>query len=230
MSFQEVRSEISVCNKALSRIMQQPLSGSLSDPANQNKLSARECVRWYKPTVRWLLEQHHWGMATKRVALAAITNTRAAEWGAAYAKPSDMAFPVAISSYESAGQVSYYAGLGFLLGMIYGRPVFRYEGSTIFALVEDASLDYVSFNITEADFTETFEDLVVTFLAAHLAEPVAKDRDLGQSLKQEATNALNHAIANSLNVNRPRYDNWLSEAELARGSAIVDRALTGYVN
>lgn len=227
MSFQQVRSEIDICNKSLARIFQQPLSGSLSDPANQNKLAARECNRFYKPVVRTLLEKHHWGIATKRVALTAIANTRATEWAEAYTKPSDMAFPVAISPYVGASQVSYYVGLGFLLGTVSGVPVFRYEGSTIFARMAGAELDYVSFDITEADFTQTFEDLVVEFLAAKLASPVAKDPALAAEIENSAVAKMNQAIAHNLNANRPRYDQYVTEGELARGG-MVDSALMGW--
>lgn len=227
MSFQQVRSEIDICNKALARIFQQPLSGSLLNPANQNKLSGRECNRFYKTVVRSLLEKHHWGIATKRVALAEIVNPRATEWAAAYGKPSDMAFPVAISPYEGSSQVSYYAGLGFLLGALGGMPVFRYEGSTIFARTAGAHLDYVSFDITEADFTQTFEDLVVEFLAAKLANPVAKDPGLAADIENSALSKMNQAIAHNLNVNGQRYDQYVTEGERVRGGLIPD-ALMGW--
>lgn len=227
MSFQEVRSEIAICNKALARIHQQPLAGSLLDPANQNKLAGRECARWYKSVVRKLLEQHHFGIATKRVELVEKTNTRSVEWAAAYAKPSDMAFPVAISPYLGASSVNYYTGIGYLLGSLYGRPLFRYEGSTIYALQGDAELDYVSYNITEHDFTQTFEDLVVIFLASQLAISIAKDRDMMDAYKEEGMNELNKAIAHELNLTGQRYGNFVSEGELTRGSIVHD-ALMGW--
>lgn len=229
MSFQEVRTELSLCNRALSRIKQQALSGSLLDPANQNKLSGRECLRWYKPTVRYLLERHHFGLATKRVALAQIaTNLRSAEWLVAYQRPSDMAFPVNISPFTGSSQVSYYAGLGALLATLYGRPLFRYEGETIFAQVANAELDYVSFDITEADFTQSFEDLVVLFLSSHLARSVAKDDALADNLKNEAVGEFNLAIANNLNMNQPRYGYGLSEAERVRDGGFAHDPAMGF--
>ena len=230
MSFQEVRTPLSICNKALSKIMQQPLAGSLNDPANTNKLTGRECARWYKPTVARLLEQHHWGIATKRAALTPLlTNDRSAEWAAAYQAPPDLAFPVTLSPYAAAGSVSYYKGLGYILATLYGQPIFRQQGSTIYGATAGATLEYVSFDISEDDFTETFEQLVVLYLAAQLATPVAKDRDLAQSLEDEATRKLNTAIAQNLNLEGQRYGEFVSESEMARGSApILDRALMGW--
>lgn len=218
MGFQEPRSEMSVCNKALSRIRQAPLSGSLDDPANQSKHAARECRLWYKTVVRQVLSMHHFGLATVRAPLVTTTNDRSAEWGYAYIPPTDMAFPVSIGPFSTASTavVSYYVGVGFILASAYGRPLFRYESGAIYALVADASLDYVSFNITEQDFNEAVEALVVLFLASNLARSVAKDDKLGADLHNEATTRLNIEIARNLNMNQPRYGNFMSEAEMAR--------------
>lgn len=217
MSFQEPRSDISICNKALSRIKQQQLSGSLDDPVNLNKHAGRECIIWYKSIVRQVLSMHHWGLATKRIALAgAPTNDRAVEWAQAYTPPSDMAFPVMIGPYGSTTGVSYYQGLGFLLASLYGRPIFLYEGNIIYSLISGATLDYVSFDITEQDFTEAVEALVVLFLASQLARSVAKDDALGEKLHQEGMNRMNIEIARNLNMSQPRYGESVSDTERAR--------------
>jgi hypothetical protein len=218
MGFQENRSDISICNRALSRIYQQPISGSLGDPQNEQKLPARECNRWYKATVRSLLNKHHFGLATKRAALIQkAVNDRSTEWGAAYEVPSDMAFPVSIGPYAaSIGQISYYRGINFLMAQLYGKPLFRYEGDTLYSLLADATIDYVSYDITEQDFNQTFEDLVVGFLAAELALPLTKSEKLRQARLDEATNLLNQSIAQSLNLTQPRYGDGLTEAEIAR--------------
>jgi hypothetical protein len=216
MSFQEPRDALSICNRALSQVKQQQLQSSLDDPANNNKLSARECRIWYKPTVRMLLEKHHWGLATKRVALAEVTNDRTIEWAAKYAAPADMAFPVMIGPYSTLTGVSYYQGLGYILGSLYGRPVFRYENGFIYGILSGAIVDYVSYDITEADFTQVFEDLVVAFLAARLARSVAKDDKLADDLHNAAVAHMNTAIAQNLNLQGQRYGDRLSETELAR--------------
>jgi len=218
MGFQETRSEISVCNKALSRIYQQQLSGSLDDPGNANKHAARECRLWYKTIVRQVLSMHHFGLATKRVPLVTnVTNDRAAEWAVSYVPPTDMAFPVLVQpATGTASSVSYYVGVGFVLARLYGRPLFLYQSGAIYSQVADASLDYVSFDLTEQDFNEAVEALVVLFLAAVLARSIAKDQKLGAEIHNEATTRLNIEIARNLNMNQQRYDNVVSEVELAR--------------
>lgn len=217
MSFQQDRSDIDICNKALSRVKQQPLSGSLLDPANLNKQAARECNLWYKTIVRQVLTAHHWGLATKRVGLAYQTvNDRTSEWGFAYIPPTDMAFPVMVGLYDGGSGISYYQGVGYLLASLYGRPIFRYESGAIYSQIEGATLDYVSFNITEADFNDAVEALVVLFLAAQLARSLAKDDKLAESIHNEAQNRMNIEIARNLNMNQPRYFNGLSDSERAR--------------
>lgn len=218
MGFQEARGPIQICNRALDRISQQPITGSLDNPLNN---AARVCARHYKAVVRSLLEQHHFGLATKRQALVTVTNDREGEWLVAYQPPSDMAFPVNFTLY-SGSQISYYRGLGALFGMISGRPAFAYAGGVLYAQVADATLEYVSLDITESDFNQTFENLIVTFLAAVLAEPIAKDRQLGKELYEEGMSKLNWAIAQNLNIGGPRYGDTPSDTELVRAGWPVD--------
>lgn len=218
MSFQEPRSDISICNRALDRVHQQPLSGTLSSPLNN---AARVCSRHYKAVVRSLLERHHFGLATKRVALVEVTNDRSNEWLVAYAPPTDMAFPVTFAPYPS-GQVNYYQGLGALLGLVSGRPIFAYASGVLYSQLSGAELEYVSFDITEQDFNQTFENLVMGFLASELAGGLVKDRNLQKDLFDEATTQLNLAIAHNLNIGRPTYGNSLTETELARAGWPVD--------
>lgn len=219
MSFQEPRDAISICNRALGRISQQMISGDLNNPVNK---PMRDCALYYKTVVRTLLEQHHFGLATKRQALVAVANNRSSEWTGAFQPPTDMAFPVQFAPYSGIAQVSYYRGIGALFGMISGRKVFEYAGGVIYTSLTDVELEYVSFDITEADFNQTFENLVVVFLASELARTIAKDHKLAADLYEEGMGKLNWAIAQSLNLGRPTYGNGLTETELARGGFPVD--------
>jgi hypothetical protein len=231
MSFLETRDAISICNRALSKIGQAGLSGSLTDPINRNKQAGRECALHYKSVVRTLLEAHFWGFGRKRATLAAITNDRSGEWLAAYQAPPDMAFPIMVDPDVNgvAGvAVSYYRGLGALIAKLYNRPMFRYEGSTIYAATATGVLDYSSYDVTEEDFTQAFEDRVVDFLAAKLAYSVAKDEAMGARFQKEAIQNLNLAIAHNLNLTQQRYDaNFISDAELAREG--VDPWIAGFL-
>lgn len=213
MSFAEPRNAITICNHALDRISQQSISGSLDNPISN---VAKICARKYKLVVRTLLEQHHFNLATKRTTLVEVTNARAGEWTAAFQPPTDMAFPVGFSAFGSA-PVAYYRALGALIGTLGGRPAFSYVGGVIYSNLGVTDLDYVSYDITEQDFNQDFENLVIIFLAAELAHPIAKDRGLGKDLYEEGMAKLNWAIAHNLNLQGPTYGNTPTETEITRG-------------
>lgn len=212
MTFKQTASDVSLCNLAIAKCSETKFISSLDDAG----LIASACKRWYKPVVARLLEMHHWGLATKRAPLVAVANDRSSEWLYAYAAPDDMAFPVNFHLGATTGTVSYYRGLGSLLASISGRPVFLHENGVIYTRLE-GDLSYVSFDITEADFNATFENLVVLFLAAQLALEIPKDKKLSDAFKDEGVREANVAITQSLNAGRPTYGNRPSQAEYARG-------------
>ena len=215
MSFREIPSGVSLCNMALGMVSESKTITSLDDPG----LNAQACKRWYKPVVARLLEMHHWNLATKHKDLIAVTNPRSNEWLYAYAAPDDMAFPVGIALENGTSSVSYYRGLAGLIAMSYCRPIFQYQGGVLFSNLQGA-LEFVSFDITEADFTASLADIVVVMLASRLALELPKDYDLSKALADEATAKINLAIAANLNSGNKQYGMNVSEAELVRGASV----------
>lgn len=213
MNFKPETSAVSLANMALGMISESKIISSVDD-AGQNAQAVR---RWYKPIVARLLEMHHWNLATKRAPLVTVTNTRSSEWTYSYATPTDVAFPVGLTPFSGVSSVSYYRGLSGLIAMAYGRPIFQYHNGTIYSNMS-GDLDYVSYAITELDFNATFANIVVLMLASRLALEIAKDKDLSDSLAADATNEINLAITQNLNVGNPRYGMQSSEGEMARGS------------
>ena len=209
MSFKVAISDVLIANEALAMIPQEPIVSM-----SEQSLEARECQRWYKPVVAELLEKHHWGLATKRVALAAISNIRAGEWAYSYAKPADMAFPVKMGgSYGSFSGWTYADGL-YLLG---GRPMFLHVGGALFSSVPVAVLEYTSFDITEADFTNLFKRVVVIELAARICMAISKSETRTKLLMQLSEGERQRTIANDLNRSQLTYGNAPTESMLARG-------------
>jgi hypothetical protein len=213
MSFKPDISAASIANEALALVPAGTITG-LDEPS----LEARECKRFYNSVVAMLLDRYHWNLATKRGVLAAIDNERAGEWGYAYAKPTDMAYPVSLVSSDGIGYAgwmerdhSYYLG---------GRKLLMQAGGTLFSTIDGASLEYTSYDITEGDFTPRFKDLVVLWLASKIVHPITKDDRRAQALMQEAEYQTQRAIASDLNRNRPTYGNSPSETEFARGTGL----------
>lgn len=213
MTFKQIPSAVSLGNMALAMVAESKTISSLDDPGK----NAQAVKTWYKPIVARLLEMHHWGIATKRSTLVEVTNLRSTEWLYAYAPPDDMAFPVGMSLENGTSSVSYYRGLAGLIAMSYGRPIFQYHSNVLYSNMM-GDLEYVSFDITEADFTASFADIVTTMLASKLALELPKDYDLSKALADEATAKINLAITANLNAGNRQYGQLASESELARGA------------
>ena len=214
MSFKVLASGVDLANMALGMISESKTLSSFDDAGN----NAQAVRRWYKPIVARLLETHHWGLATKRQAVVSATvNSRSNEWLYAYVAPGDMAFPVGISLASGVSSISYYRGLGGLIAMAYGRPIFQYENGVIYSNVS-GDLQYVSYDITEADFSATFSNIIVLMLASRLALEIPKDPERADDLAKEAASQINIAIAENLNSGNRQYGMTASEGEMARGS------------
>lgn len=228
MSFIETRGDVDICNKALSRIGQTGITGTLDAPTSPNTNAVKECRLHYKSSVRAMLEMHHWNLATKRQLLVETTNERALEWAFCYVAPEFMAFPVSIHTPggSTVGPVAYYRGLQGLIGSLYGKPLFTYSGHRIYSMLGPAEIEFTSFDITEHYFTQSLEDALVLWLAAKLAYSIAKDHTMGNSIKQEALSEINRVLAGNLNEQQARYGTFISESEMARNG--VDPLLGGY--
>jgi hypothetical protein len=215
MSFKQIPSAVSLGNMALAMVSESKTITSVDDSGK----NAQAIRTWYKPIVSRLLEMHHWGLATKRATPVAVSNLRSTEWLYAYAPPDDMAFPVTMTLESGVSTVSYYRGLSGLIAMTYGRPIFLFNNGTIYSNFA-GDLEYVSYDITEADFNATFADIVTTMLASKLALELPKDYELSQAFADEATAKINMAITANLNSGNRQYGQVTSEAELARGSMV----------
>ena len=210
MSFKVAISDVLVWNEALALLPAEPVTN-----ISEQSLEARECRRFYKGVVAEMLEAHHWGLATKRIALAGVLNDRPGEWPFAFAKPSDMAFPVKMMP----GSGGVYQGWFLRDGAYWtlsGRRMFEQVGSTIYSALDGGMLEYTSFGITEADFTNLFKRIVVLELAARICQPITKNSTRMRELMAQAEGERQRVIANDMNRSQPTYGQGVSEGELVR--------------
>lgn len=207
--FRSELTDVALCSRALSMLPEEPIASM-----DVGGLVGRTCRIWYKPTVAWLLEQHHWNLATKRVTLAEITNTRSTEWRYAYARPTDLAFIKGLAPLSGDAGIGYYHALRSLL-----QPKqFAVVGNTIFANIQAGAVDYVSYDVTEAEFDETFANVIALSLASRFAQPITKKAKLAADLKKEASDALILAMTHNANEEQPTYGDAPTETELTRGA------------
>lgn len=210
MSFKQALTDVSICNDALSNLAQGPIVSM-----NDTGLAARECRRHYYRVVGLLLEKHHWGLATQRanpVSTGDMPNGTL--WAYQYRLPEDAAFVVRLAVPDSAIGGSYYSGLAALGEVAVQR--FAVEGRVMSTNVSQPAIDYVSFNITEADFTEIFAEAVRLKLSAALAMPITKRADLRDKYEAEANSHLNQALARERNAQNPTYGDAPSASDYAR--------------
>ena len=207
MNFRNAHSNVSICNRALSRLPHPPLAS-----INDTGLAARECRQAYPAVVSALLEMHHWGIATKVAPLvAAEGDTRG--WGNVYTLPNDVANPIALHFPDSQLVVQGERERALLASL---NQRFEVEGRLIFCDRENAYLRYVSYDVAEDQFPETFVEAISLKLASELAVPITKRADIRDKYASEFTSFLNQALANERNKSGQTYGNAPSESELAR--------------
>ena len=162
-------SEIDICNLALSNL------GNVATVASFDEGSAEAdyCRRFY-PIVRdELLEKHDWSFATRRAALAQVTNP-SSTWAYAYAAPSGMQRALAVldplASDDDVEPASY------------APQAYRLEsaadGSTIILTHQaDAVLRYTLLVTDAGRYPATVVLTLAAALAASLAGPIIKGND-----------------------------------------------------
>jgi hypothetical protein len=192
---------IAMCNIALSEVKVDPIV-TIDDDNPQ----ARACAVHFDECVQLLLEAHDWGFARKRVALAPLVNDRGSEWLYAYATPSDMAATVeTIRPLQTP-----LSGVYYPWPYLYPRPPFIFSdfitaGNVLYSNVDGAILEYISRDIEEAYWPQTFKRAVELALASRLAYALWQDRALKGDLMQQAEAEKRRAMAEDLN-RYPRRD------------------------
>lgn len=203
-------SRLSISNTALAEIGADSIAS-----LDEESVAARECNRVFDQVVSDLLERDQWGFADRRAAAVALTNDRPAEWVYAYQKPADAAkvlrvLPPTEASYPEWGVYAWplYEALG---------PIpFIEVGGTIYTNQEYAILETSSSSVEVTAYSPLFRRAVELELAARIAFPIKRDRQLRGDLIQLAELALSRAIADNRNRTPRQQTDYVSQAELAR--------------
>jgi hypothetical protein len=195
-----------ICNLALAELPDKPIAS-----LDETSLQARECKRVYQQAVLELFEAHPWQFGTARIALAQITNDRAAEWLFAYAMPSNIAMlrkiivsmVVPDTSYLTYGQRP--APIGANIFDRAPAMPFLVSGSTIYTDIENAVAEYLP-NGAEASFTPLFVKALYFDIASRICTPLTKSADKKKELIGQAELWMARAKANDLNSQQNTYD------------------------
>jgi len=182
-------SEVDISNMALSHLGDSATVASIDPP--EGSAQAEHCQRFYPMARDALLEMHDWTFASKRVALAQVTNT-SNQWSYAYARPSDCLKLISILSTDAPDDYSQsfaMAAAGSFEQVnqtgIYTPQKFTQElddnGNRIILTNQDlATARYTKFVVDTARFSPLFVETLAAYLASKLAGPVLKG-ELGRS-------------------------------------------------
>lgn len=176
-------SEVDICNLAL---------GNLGDAANLQSINppdgsaqADHCSRFYPIARDGLIEMHHWGFASKRVALAQVTNP-ITEWLYAYAVPADLLDTIAVMDPAATDDVSVgipastpwietpIVNLGSYTPQQYAIEAAADGSDVLYTNQANAVLRYV-YRVTDTTkFSTLFVRTLAASLSSMLAGPVVK--------------------------------------------------------
>lgn len=217
--------KIGICNEALAELP----ADAISD-FDEESLEAEWAGRRYAPALAYLLEQHDWKFPVERVPLAVVDNDRPGEWTYAYALPENCAAELRIFPAYNASILS---TLPLLAGQrlapthayYFPQNILMYSyllaGRTLYTNVQEAVLEYIREDPSEAVFSAMFARALSLELASRLVMPIKKDRTRQGDLIKMAELARDRAIADSRNrdPSESRYDLWQNESQAAREGA-----------
>lgn len=161
----------SICNLALSHLGDEAQVVNISPP--DGSMQAALCGTFYPIALSVLLEMHPWTFATKRIAIAEVTNPAPWDWRYAYAIPSTCLRPLsALMEGVAARPFGFDSDNGSHPYIVEAAE----DGTAIlYTNVEAAVLRYIDAVSDPTKFTPTFTIALSRLLASYLAGPILKD-------------------------------------------------------
>lgn len=161
-------SVVEICNLALSSIGKSIPISALDEASEE----ARQCSVHYGQARDWLLQQYPYVFARKVQALAVLTNDWGERWGYRYSKPNDCLKIIRIvPAIDDPDNLDVPYGL---------------RGQSIYADIDTATLEYTFRQDDPSKFPSQFIDALAWALAARLAFPLTRDRQLRADAAQMA--------------------------------------------
>ena len=202
-----------LCNNALAEIAADPINS-----LDERSLGARECARFYPKVVDEMLTWTEFDFAQRRVALALTTNDRIGEWLYRYAQPADMATALRIVPLVATQVINLpeFGPYSFPEWDELGPRPFLLSDGAIYANEGNAILEYQRNTVEEARIDPLTARAMELELAARLAMPIKKSRELKGDLIKQAEVARQRAVAASENRNPRRQTDYISPVEYAR--------------
>jgi hypothetical protein len=210
--------DVEICNMALSHVGISNQIAAVNPP--DGSVEAGYCAVFYNQARRELIERKFWTFATRRVALAQITNV-SKEWAFAYALPSDCVRPyrlepaVRTAATESDAYPAVYSASSVSAMREIESPSFEVEGSTLYANVESPILVYAYDPTDPKQYPPLFVSALSLLLGAYLAGVIVRGTT-GAAL----ANRLRELAASAVDVAAESNANWSREHQQIRPSGL----------
>jgi hypothetical protein len=168
-------SDVDICNMALSHVGDDGTISSIEPP--DGSVQSGHCARFYPIALAELLDNtNSWGFARTTVRLAPVTNTKA-QFGYAYALPSDCIRPLSIVGFGSGeveGEYPYAFRANWYPNGSFGKASFYTENGVLYTDKDDAELTYGRYLRDTSRFNGSFVAALSYLVASYLAGPLIK--------------------------------------------------------
>lgn len=162
-------SVVEICNLALSNLGKGVPISALDEASEE----ARQCNQHYEHARDWLLQQFEYQFARKVQALAGLTNDWGERWGYRYSKPNDCLKIIRIVPEVDDPDA---------LPVPYGL-----RGASIYTDLDTTTLEYTFRQDDPSTYPPQFVDALAWSLAARIAFPLTRDRQIRADAVQMAT-------------------------------------------
>lgn len=166
-----MNSAVDICNLALSHLGVEPISD-----LNGTDKASRTCNQNYEPALKFVLGQHFWNFAMKRVTLAKDATAPAFGWSAQFIIPADFLL---------------------LYGFSQNTPRFDYEieGLRILCNQTTLKIKYVSYFTSVSAMDPAFVKALAYYLAADMAWPLTQSRTMSDKMDLKYQETIRNAKA-----------------------------------
>ena len=179
--------DVAICNMALAEIgVSQQIANLTTEKGNE----ARVCNLYYGPMRDAVLEDYDWPFASARATLALLDEQPNSDWGYSYRKPGDCLRAIKIDSgiRQETSPIPFQEGTDD-------------SGGLIFTDQSGAVLKYTRRITNPALFSSAFADALSLRLAAKIAGPLGRRKNLQLEKMREYQLQISQAGANAQNQN-----------------------------
>lgn len=160
-------SAVDICNLALANLGDTANVTSINPP--EGSAQAERCAQYYPIALATVLEQHEWGFATKREALAAHRDNDRENWGFCYSLPSTCIKIIELTNHPFPQIPPEFAKRNY----DYEIGINNKKQKCLYTNLENAFIRYIS-SVDESFFPASFVMAVSWKLASMLAGPILK--------------------------------------------------------